>query len=366
MQAKRTLFMLPSYRYQFEKYRGVRARHDCPACGGQHRKTFTRMVDTATGDLLPTHFGRCDRQDKCGYWLSPYHKSLGSEASYAEEIYQKQLLQAPQAARRTRQVTIPPTPLILTIPEEIVQRSLTGYNDNQLARLLTAHFGVTVAQNLLHQFEIGTSKHWPGACVFWLRDELGRVRGGQVVLFDESGHTVKGKRADGTIQRYTSWVHTASAKKHQQRCETLPEWLQAYQSQHVEKSPCLFGLAQLKTTNFKQPIALVESPKTAIICAGFFPQFVWLAVNSLSYLTANRLAPLKGRSVLLFPDASVDGKAFRLWQKKADTLRPLGFNLSISDYLEQRASEDQKVAGLDLADVLLANWLGYPPSWDEK
>jgi len=358
--------MPSSYRYQLEKYRGVQARHDCPACGGQHRKTFTRMVDTVTGDRLPAHFGRCNRQDKCGYWLSPYHKPPGSEMSYAEEAYQDSLLKSPLLARRTRRIVPPLTPPVLTIPEDLVQRSLTGYRDNQLACLLTAHFGVAVAQNLLRQFEIGTSKHWPGACIFWLRDELGRVRGGQVVLFDENGHTVKNKRTDGTTQRCTSWVHIALAKKHRQRHESLPAWLEAYQAQAGDKSPCLFGLAQLKTVPFKQPLALVESPKTAVICAGFFPQFTWLAVNSLSYLTSSRLAPLKGRPVLLFPDASVGGKAFRLWQEKADALRPQGFNLSISDYLEQHASEDQKIAGLDLADVLLAGWLGYPPSWDDK
>jgi hypothetical protein len=36
--------------------------------------------------------------------------------------------------------------------------------------------------------------------------------------------------------------------------------------------------------------------------------------------------------------------------------------------LEQAAGvpPDQQTKGIDLADVLLREWPGYPPSWDEK
>lgn len=287
--------------------------------------------------------------------------------SYAEQVYQGQGTQvAPRSSRQRSRPVMPSAPPIVTIPDEIVKQSLMGYDQNQLAQLLVDRFGVTVANRLLRQFEIGTSSYWPGACVFWLRDHYQRVRGGQVVLFDEHGHTAKQQRPDGTTRRCTSWVHTALAHAYSARHEVPPAWLDAYQAQEVEKSPCLLGLAQLATTEFKKPIMVVESPKTAVICAGFYPQYVWLAVNALSYLTLERLAPLKGRPVTLFPDASVGGRAFALWQAKAAQFKLAGFNLSVSDYLEQHANEAQKAAGLDLADVLLADELGYPPSWDEK
>ncbi|MBC7570778.1 MAG: hypothetical protein H7319_13720, partial [Spirosoma sp.] len=53
------------------------------------------------------------------------------------------------------------------------------------------------------------------------------------------------------------------------------------------------------------------------------------------------------------PDASKDGKAFARWSKVADDLNKTGYRISVSDLLEQRANDEQKQAGLDLADFLL-------------
>ena len=64
---------------------------------------------------------------------------------------------------------------------------------------------------------------------------------------------------------------------------------------------------------------------------------------------------------MLFPDAG----ALAMWQAKADELRCLGFVVQVSDALENMVTADERGAGLDLADVLLAEWPGYPPSWDD-
>lgn len=128
-------------------------------------------------------------------------------------------------------------------------------------------------------------------------------------------------------------------------------------------------MTQLLTAPATQPIAIVEAPKTAILCTPYFPQFVWLAVGALSYLNVResglqRMAPLKGRSVVLFPDLSAGSRTFAKWSRIADELREAGFQIIVSDYLEQRATEDEKANGLDLADYILNQWKGYPPSWD--
>ena len=355
--------MTPPYRFALQPYRGVRTRHDCPACGNQHHKTFTRFVDKTTGELLPAHFGRCNREDRCGYFTSPYHKAIDG-TSYAENIREQHPSLLQKCVRRTSRMA-PSAPPIISVPEEIVQRSLAGYSCNQFARLLTAHFGAGVAKDLLRRHEIGTSAHWPGACVFWLRDERGRVRGGQVVLFDADGHTVKQVRPDGTLKRCTSWFHTALRQVLDRRKEPHPDWLIAYDL-HGNKSPCLFGLAQAMQAPSTRIVAVVEAPKTAVLGAGFFPQYTWVAVNALSYLNAQRLAPLKNRHILLFPDASLEGRAFQRWQTKAQELQKAGFKINVSDYLEQHTSEEQQATGYDLGDLLLAEWPGYPPSWDLK
>ena len=107
-------------------------------------------------------------------------------------------------------------------------------------------------------------------------------------------------------------------------------------------------------------MAIVESAKTAILATPYLPAFVWLATGGLSYLTPERLAPVKGRRVVLFPDAGALGN----WQARAERLRALGFQVEVSADVENLADEHERAAGLDLADVLLSEWPGYPPSWD--
>ncbi|QDA60003.1 DUF6371 domain-containing protein [Hymenobacter jejuensis] len=255
----------------------------------------------------------------------------------------------------------PPAPKpVLSIPLEVVTATLRRYEDNNLGQLLRERFGVGTANALVDRFCLGTCAYWPGATVFWLIDEQGRVRGGQVVQFDETGHTLKHQRPDGSICRHTGWVHTALSQAYQRRGEPLPSWLIEYK-EYGEKSPCLFGLPQLTNAPAGQPVALVESAKTAIVTTVYMPEFIWLATMGISYLTPSRLEPLRKRRIVLYPDAG----AYERWQTKALELRGLGFNVDVSDELEKIVTEDERQAGYDAADVLLGEWPGYPPDWDE-
>lgn len=397
-----------SYRYGLPR---KAIKGDCPACGPRRRKTLSRYVDLRTGEPLPDSYGRCDRESNCGYHLSPYHKGP-SGLSYAEGVKQLKghetlprewfstagklarkgvnwsdvvtalcrqegatLDQAERVAAyvfdrqpvpSVASLHVQNTPLsegpVYAIPDEMFAQSLSHYDRNQLALLLLKHFGSTVADDLLSRFQIGTSAHWPGACVFWYIDEQGRKRGGQIKLFDESFHTVKYTDQHGEKRTRTSWVHTAYARRCDDQQLPYPAWLVNYLDERndVQKSPCLFGLPQLLTAPHNQPVAVVEAPKTAVLCTPYFQGFVWLAVGALSYLNAERLAPLRGRNVMLFPDLSKDGSAFARWSRTAEELRHQGFNVSVSDYLELRATEEQKAAGLDLADYLLNQHQEYP------
>jgi len=67
------------YRFTLQKYSGPSSKYRCPSCNQQRR--FTRYIDTETGEQLPDHVGRCDREDKCGYHYTPkqYFKETKSE-----------------------------------------------------------------------------------------------------------------------------------------------------------------------------------------------------------------------------------------------------------------------------------------------
>ncbi|GAB3501037.1 hypothetical protein GCM10027341_27260 [Spirosoma knui] len=226
------------------------------------------------------------------------------------------------------------------------------YAQNQFANLLRTHLGNDRADQLLHRFHIGTSARWPGACVFWLIDEQGRKRGGQIKLFGSDWHTVKYQDATGRTRAKVDWVHTALKRRYQQRQTPIPDWLNTYVLQS-DYSPCLFGVHQLASAPGDQPIAIVEAPKTAVLCSGYFPQFIWLATMARSYLQPNRLNPLRGRNILLFPDLSQNGKDYAFWQEKAKLFQQEGFNVHVSDFLERRATDEDRISGLDLADFLL-------------
>ena len=348
--------MPTTYRYALQPYAGPASRYTCPAC--ERRRELARYVDTETGELLPDEYGKCNRADNCGYHFSPYHTAPGGQ-SYAEQVREAEhpawQPAQPWAARSTAPTPPRPAPaLVVSIPADVLQATLGHYGHNSLAQLLQNHFGVGVARELLSRFALGTSAHWPGACVFWLIDEQGRVRGGQVVLYDETGHTVK------QPTRCTTWAHTALTARYRRAGQPAPDWLTAYSSAEVPKCPCLFGLPQLATAPATQPVALVESAKTAMLCTPYLPAYTWLATMGKSYLTAERLAPVKYRPLVLFPDAG----ATTDWQRRADELRAQGFTVRVSDWLESTATDEQRAAGLDLADVLLSQWPGYPPSWD--
>lgn len=355
-----------TYRYQLRPYAGPASRATCPQC--EQRRTLAPYLDTRTGELLPAEYGRCNREQACGYHRSPYHIEADG-LSYKERLYQQSLPAdrvasvRPSTRGRTALAHRTPGPPMPTLPAELLEQSMRHYEHNRFARLLTRHFGAVVAEDLLLRFQIGSSTLWKGACVFWLVDELQQVRGGQVVQFDAEGHTVKVTQPDGSVKRRTSWVHSALTLRYKHRQQEPPAWLTAY-AEHSSKSPCLFGLPQLVTAPPSQPVAIVEAPKTAVLCTPYFPAFTWLAVGALSYLNAARLEPLRGRSIVLFPDASEHGRAFAEWSARAEELRRLGFQVEVSDVLERDTTPEQQRQGLDLADLLLGQWAGYPPNWD--
>lgn len=97
-----------------------------------------------------------------------------------------------------------------------------------------------------------------------------------------------------------------------------------------------------------KPVAIVESEKTAIIASVYLPQFIWVAVGSLTNLTAEKCSILKGRKVILFPDLN----AFDKWTSKAKELSHIAI-FFVSDLLERKATEAERQKGFDLADYLV-------------
>ena len=305
------------HRYILEPYKGMSSRYHCPECN-KRDKTFTRYIDTETGEHIAPSVGRCNRESNCGYHYKP--KQYFQDNSISVE--QKPFLQVSKNYKKLQGSESLAKPVSF-IPVEVFKASLNGHETNHFVKFLIKIFGVEVASELVSRYFIATSKYWNGATVFWQIDTHGKVRTGKIMLYsNDTGNRIKEPHS------HINWVHSVLKQ---------PEF--ALQQ-------CLFG-EHLLIDKIK-PVALVESEKTAVIASVYLPQFLWLAVGSLTNLNAEKCGILKGRTITLFPDLN----GFEKWSNKATELSHLA-TFAVSDLLERKASEAERKQGLDLADYLI-------------
>jgi len=320
-------------RYRLEPYRGHKTRHTCPQC--KKAGKFSRYIDRQTGLFLADNVGKCNRLDNCGYHFTPRQYFEQTPAAL-QSVQHTQAQVKPESARRP-----------IEIPAEYFQPSLKGYGANNFVKFLCRLFGEARALELAALYHLGTSNAiWPGACIFWLVDRTGRTFAGQVFDFDPAtGKTIRETGADGRERRRSNWVHYAIDRSLKAQGKPAPAWLKTYIEQ-AARFPFCFGLHQLSDSNDRRPVAVVESAKTCLIMTGFEPSAVWLAVGSLSYLNAERLAPAKNRTIILYPDKG----CFQAWELKASELRAAGFVVAVSDFLERHTDARAKD---DIADLYI-------------
>jgi hypothetical protein len=72
--------------------------------------------------------------------------------------------------------------------------------------------------------------------------------------------------------------------------------------------------------------------------------------------TIARWRPFAGRKIVLWPDASKDGKALNEWTAHAATLRRAGFDCRADGRNQTGATDEQRAAGWDRADAILSEW----------
>jgi hypothetical protein len=305
--------MKTAYRYTLEPYKGMNSRYRCPAPNCGKDKTFSLYIDTETGEHISPNVGRCNRESNCGYHYTPKQYFLDNNISFDT---------TQPIAYIQRPIAPPPKPVSF-IPVELFKASLKAHEANHFVQFLVGLFGAEVASGLVSRYFIATSNHWNGATVFWQIDTNGKVRTGKIMLYNPT----TGKRVKN-LELPVYWVHKALK---------LPEF---------ELKQCLFGEHLL--IDKTKPVAIVESEKTAVIASVYLPQFIWVAVGSLTNLHAEKCSILKGRTVTLFPDLN----GFDKWSSKAEELSQLAI-FTVSNLLELKATEAERQQGFDLVDYLI-------------
>jgi hypothetical protein len=287
------------YPFELQKYTGPASRHTCPQCG--HRRELSRYVD-GEGSYIADHVGRCNRVDKCGYHLKP--KDYFTENPQASTREYKPI---PQPKKQ-------PQPSY--IPFEDMKRTRAAYQYNNFALWLISVFGTSKASELIATYHLGTSKKWPGANIFWQIDTDFKIRTGKIMLYNrESGRRSK-------LKKHYSFAHKNVEGEY-----------------HLKQ--CLYGL-HLVNERPHDPIAVVESEKTAMVASAYLPEYVWMATGCEDNIKL--CEAVKGKMVTLFPDLG----AFNKWKSYGDSM---GF--ATSDILENHADSKDREEGYDIADFLL-------------
>lgn len=272
---------------------------ECPQC--KKRRCFVRYVHVDTGVLASEEYGMCDHINSCGYINYPKGGLISSETK--------------------KEVLPPPTPISFTYPSVMIRSILD--RKNHLFTYCASKFGEVLAAYTFARYLVGSSNYWPKATTFWFKDTNGMIRGGHVTVYNP----ITGKREPDK----NTWEHSKDKNYH--------------------FAQCLFGEHLLEQYPEKT-VGIVESPKTAVLCAMRFPDMVWIATKGLLNFQPFRFEPLRDRNVIVYQDRQPDEFTERniwmkdYWTKKAEAIRPMVKSLEIFRGLDW----DQE--GTDLADII--------------
>ena len=300
-------------KYRWQLYHGSRKWH-CPQC--QH-KTFVPYVYTNTGEPVDAEqYGRCDREQKCGYHEKP-ERERGASLNY-------------YTPPPVRAAPLPPS----YIDAGLLRASFYNWEQNHFVTWLRSVVGDERAQTAVQMYVVGTTPqtwHNGTGTIFWQIDMQGHVRAGKYMLYNPK--TGKRSHERGAMH----WAHK------------YPTELANY---HLVQ--CLFGEHLLRAPEHQhKPVAIVESEKTAILASVYIPQFLWLATGGCGGLKNKRetgaLGCLRNRNVVLFPDA---GK-YTEWQQQAELLQCS--RVSVNQWVENNCTPEQYADGWDIADFLQQN-----------
>jgi hypothetical protein len=262
----------------------------CPKCG---QRRFVPYVSTADGKTLAgAEYGRCDREQNCGYQRYP-----GKEVN----------------ADGITPVEIMPEPPLRFYPAAVVVDA-----DTPLFEYVAKLVGVSRALDIWNRYKIGRDGK---RTVFWQIAKDGTIRAGKSIPYLENGHR------DKTDKYPANWLHKTRA------------WDGMHTGEELQQ--CYFG-EHLLNERKDARVMIVESEKTAAILSEYSRKFVWLASGGSQGLkNEEKNKALAGRSVTLLPD---HGQYWN-WASVANANR-----WAVLDYCERYPIFD----GCDVLDYITA------------
>lgn len=222
-----------------------------------------------------------------------------------------------------------------TMRAEVVHQSLNAPTKSILFEFLCQLFNEETAVRLEKTYHLGTSHYWPRSTVFWQIDCDQVVRGGKIIQYRIKPN-----------QLFSVGINCSRVK------ENIPPvyWVHSLMRlKDYKLKQCFFGEHLLKSSN--KTVCLVESEKTAVIAAGYRPNYLWLATGGAGGLDERKMLVFSNKKVIIWPDLGMFDR-WRTFTKELQGRIP-GCTLSVCDLLERTATEEERAAGLDLADFLV-------------
>ena len=323
---------MTDFKYRLEKYKGAKTRFECPSCG--RNRCFTRYINSETGEYLNYLVGKCDHVQSCGYHLSPkkYFENSDNKNQDFHSSCNSSIKTIP-IKKRVKPID--------NLDKQFLFSSIIHNDTSDFELFLRSKFKEEDVNRVKAEYFLGCNKD--GHVVYWQIDNIGRIRTGKIMAYNPitgkrlKQDNLKIKNYNLKIQPLT-WVHSEL-----KRIGLLPkDW---------ELSQCLFGLHLSTKYPNSNLINIVESEKTAVIMACVFPEFIWMASGGVNNLNAERLYPLKGKNIVLYPDIG----CYKLWFEKVNKeIKDQIYNLSISNFLEKNKDKYRLEDGDDLADLYLS------------
>ena len=307
--------------WRYILYNGSR-KWNCPQCGHQ---TYVRYIDTFKHHTLMTFkYGRCDRENSCGYWLKP--KNTITTDDYQTGINQTIVQQIKQSKKRK------------SIVRQKIHIPLDFYEDHTdpitkdncyLAKTLDSSV-------VFKECQARTIKGLPETvCWPWINAE-GHIRAIQIHKYRENTYNAYDKK---------KWFH---------KFFNLQE---SYYKQ-TKKIDCFFN-EHLLTTYPQRKVILVEGAKTALTAMKLlkYPDTVIIASFSQSYLKMEHMKKLAEREVHVIPDIH----SFQQWKDVCQQSSEIYPNMKIFIYddLEKIATPEQMSKGWDIGDFLVHGYQDF-------
>lgn len=235
----------------------------CPSCG---RKRFVPFVDETGAPINVNFYGRCDRENSCGYYRRPGREYRRRPAEYV-------------------------APTLLPLYFDNVEGAGVVTAENTLLRAFAHYFCPGLLAEVMREYRCGTGSD--GCCWYYQYDGT-RYRTGKAIRYTPDGHRQKAGYP-------VIWYHQMKRVD----MNTF-ELVQCWYGQHL--------LDVYPTAT----VRIVEAEKTAILMTCYSRERgdndIYIATGGSNNIRRLDRSPLEGRRVVVIPD---DGGCKWEWMRYA-------------------------------------------------